>query len=353
MSANDHVATQTARVVMMAGARRVEIADKPLRAPEPGEIQVRTLYSAISHGTEMNVYRGVAPQWDRVQDPATRPFLQQPGQATWHYPQPYGYANVGEVSRLGDGVTDFEIGDRVFCYVPHQTGYNVPAKAAVRLPSDLNPILGALFANLNTATNGILDARIVLGDNVVVFGQGVIGLLITQLACRSGAGSVIAVDRFARRLALAGEFGANVTLNIDETQDVALAVRGLTEGRGADVVIDVTGAYGPSTRQCGQPRLNTWVIAMSWYHGTAASLDLSGEFHHNRITIRCSQVGSINPELGPHWSVERRMQMVLKLLTELKLQPLITHRVPFEQAAHAYQLVDEHPADVVQVILTY
>src|SRR5271166_2397330 len=97
-----------------AACRRVEI--EPLG---PGDVLLRSELSAISHGTEMNVYRGLAPQWSQHYDRDVRLFLRQDG-ASWEYPLAYGYACVGVVEQVGDGVPADLVGARAFCYRPHQ-----------------------------------------------------------------------------------------------------------------------------------------------------------------------------------------------------------------------------------------
>jgi threonine dehydrogenase-like Zn-dependent dehydrogenase len=95
------------------------------------------------------------------------------------------------------------------------------------------------------------------------------------------------------------------------------------------------------------------VIAMTWYGGTFESLNLAGEFHHNRPRIFSSQVGAVNPDLGPPWDASRRQQVVSRLLTELDLKPLFTHEFPIERAPEAYAAVDRGADGLVQCVFTY
>jgi len=95
------------------------------------------------------------------------------------------------------------------------------------------------------------------------------------------------------------------------------------------------------------------VVAMSWYQGGAPNLFLGDEFHHNRITIKCSQAGSTDPALSNRWNDQRRINTVLKLLNILKLKELISHRFDFSEIASAYELIDQHPEEVLQVIVEY
>jgi threonine dehydrogenase-like Zn-dependent dehydrogenase len=188
----------------------------------------------------------------------------------------------------------------------------------------------------------------------VVSGLGVIGQLVTRLAKRAGARRVIAVDRLEprRRAALAG--GATHVLD-PGSDKVAEAVRGLTGGRGADVVIEVSGAAQALNEAIRTAGYNGTVVAMSWYGGTFESLQLSGEFHHNRTRVVSSQVGAVNPALGPMWSVSRRGEIVRELMDEYAddLNGFVTHRIPLAHAAQGYRLLDQGAPDVLQVIIEY
>jgi 2-desacetyl-2-hydroxyethyl bacteriochlorophyllide A dehydrogenase len=339
-----------ARAAVITGPRQIEVREVEVPALGRTDVRIETMFSGISAGTEMNVYRGRAPQWRQRFDPPTRLFLPSDS-PEWTYPLAYGYANVGRVVETGSQVVTPSIGDIVFTYLPHQSVVTCPAAATVRLPAGLDPRLGVLNANLNTALNGVLDARPVVGDAVVVSGLGVIGQLVTQLVRRAGAGLLVGVDRLKSRRDLALTAGANVV--IDPAEGVAEKVRAVTGNRGADVVIEVSGAAPALNEAIRTAGLGGRVVAMSWYGGSFENLNLSGEFHHNRPRVISSMVAFVNPDLGPLWDTARRQQVVTGLLTELSLAPLFTHEFPIERAAEAYELVDQAPEGLVQCVLTY
>jgi 2-desacetyl-2-hydroxyethyl bacteriochlorophyllide A dehydrogenase len=335
----------------MTNPRTIEVRDADVPTPGPGEVLVQALASAISAGTEMNVYRGYAPQWHQKQDPRTRLFLES-HEPEWRYPIAYGYACVGTVISLGKGVQSVEEGQLVFTYSPHSSYSVAKADRVIPLPNLSSPELGVFLANLSTAYNGILDARPPLGANVVVFGLGVIGQLVVRLLRQTGAHQLIAVDTIAARREVAMASGVDAALDPGDGS-IAEKVRDLTDGQGADIVIEVSGAAPALNEAIRTVGFNGLIVAMSWYGGTFEGLNLSGEFHHNRPRIYSSQVGALNPDLGPLWSVSRRTKQAVKLLPRLDLQTLITHRIPVVDAPHAYQLIDERPEEVLQVILTY
>ena len=337
-------------VVQITGPREAAVTEFELPEIGSGQVRLRTRYSGISAGTEMNVYRGLAPQWERIQDPETGLFTKVEA-GGWSYPLAYGYAAVSEVEELGSGVSSLKKGDVVFSFTPHQSATVTDAASVIPLPDLIDRRYGVLFANLNTALNGVLDARIGIGDTVVVTGLGVIGLLVTQLAKRSGAALVVAVDGITHRRDLALKYGADVALRADD--NVAAEVRRLTNNRGADIVLEVSGASPALQAAIRTVGKNGRVVVLSWYGNPIQNLDLSAEFHHLRPKIISSQVGMVNPDLGPLWSVERRTQLVLRLLGDLDLADLFTHEVPIERGDEAYQTVDQDAPGLVQCIVTY
>jgi 2-desacetyl-2-hydroxyethyl bacteriochlorophyllide A dehydrogenase len=335
------------------GPRAVEIRSEPLAAPGMGQVLLDLEVSGISAGTELNVFRGLAPQWRQSMDPKTRLFSDAHG-SDWSWPARYGYAAVGRVAELGKDVRSLQKGDLVFAYVPHGQHAVVDANGVVPLGDLDDAEIGVFFANLNTAYNGVLDANIPLGADVVVSGLGVIGQLVTRLLARNGARQIIAVDTIEQRRRLALDGGANSVLDPREGP-VAERVRELTEGRGADTVIEVSGAAPALNEAIRTAGFNGTVVAMSWYGGTFESLSLSGEFHHNRPRIISSQVGTVNPFLGPLWSVDRRGRIARQYLSSLAtdLKGFITHRVPLAEAGRGYNLLDQGSPDVMQVLIDY
>jgi 2-desacetyl-2-hydroxyethyl bacteriochlorophyllide A dehydrogenase len=332
-----------ATAAWFAAVRTVELRDEPVRAPGPGEIRVSAIVSAISHGTEMLVYRGQVPAGTTLDLPTLA--------GDFGFPIKYGYASVGRVAETGPGVEELANGDLVFCLHPHQTEYVVPAALAWRLPTGLAAERGLFVANLETALNALLDEPVRLGERVVVLGQGVVGMLIGLLARRNGAGRLVVVDGFERRRALARRLGAELALAPDA--DLADRLREATDGRGADLVFEASG--NPAALQTAVDAVapHGTVVACSWYGAKPVALQLGGHFHRGRVRIRSSQVGQVDPALLPRWDRARRSAEVLALLTELPLEQLISHRVPFRDAAAAYHLVDERPEETLQVVLTY
>ncbi len=332
----------------LSAPRTAEFRYETVPTPGTGEIRVQTIASALSQGTEMLVYRGqVSPDL-----PLDLPSLS----GSFAFPIKYGYAVVGQVVDVGDGVGDFAPGDHVFVHHPHQSAFAVAAHpragpGPILLPAEIDPLRGLFVANLETAVNVLLDTPIRIGETSLIFGQGTVGLLTAMLLRRAGAGQVIVVDPLERRRALALTLGADYALA--PGPELRQHIERLTQGRGADVAIEVSGASGALQAAIDCVALEGTVVVVSWYGTKPVSLNLGERFHRGRLRLRSSQVGHINPELSARWDHARRLAVVLELLPDLELETLVTHRFSFAEALDAYRLVDEHPEETVQVILTY
>jgi 2-desacetyl-2-hydroxyethyl bacteriochlorophyllide A dehydrogenase len=332
--------------VWFSSPRAVEIRERPARPPGSGEMRVRALWSGISHGTEMLVYRGEAPR-DMPLD-LTIPTIE----GSYGFPIKYGYASVGQVTEAGPDAGSIGEGDLVFAFNPHETDYTLPASLAIKLPRGTDPRCAIFMANLETAITALLDAAPRLGERVAVFGQGVLGLLIAQLARRAGASLVATVDMFPRRRALSLALGADLALDA-ASGDVAERLRDATAGAGADVIIEASGSPCALDEAIKATATEGRIVVVSWYGVNRVPLTLGEAFHRNRITIKSSQVSSLDSKLAPRWDSRRRRELALSYLTELRLEEMITHTLAFEDAAAAYRLVDERPEEVVQVVLEY
>jgi 2-desacetyl-2-hydroxyethyl bacteriochlorophyllide A dehydrogenase len=231
----------------------------------------------------------------------------------------------------------------VFVHHPHQSSYVVPASMPIPLPEGVDQLSGVFLANLETAINIILDANVRFGERVAVFGQGVVGLLVTQLLRRAGASSVVVVEPIAARRDLALRLGAHTALAPEEP----------TAHLDVDVAIEVSGNAAALQLAIESLAFGGTVVVCSWYGTKPVALQLGGGFHRRRARLISSQVSSIAGELQPRWTHRRRLQLALDLLPTLRLQELISHSFPIERAAEAYALVDRRPEQTIQVLLTY
>jgi 2-desacetyl-2-hydroxyethyl bacteriochlorophyllide A dehydrogenase len=341
-------------VVTFTGPRAVALAEREDPPLGPEEVRVETLYSGISAGTELTAYRGSNPYLAKRWDPDRRLFVA--GEATsLEYPiEGWGYEEGGRVVEIGAAVEDVAEGDVVYGTWGHRSSAVLPAaRARARLPDGVDPIC-SVFSRIGAiALNGVLDADIHVGEYVAVFGQGVPGLIATQLARLNGA-TVIAVDAIPARLDLARQLGAAHVVDAT-SQDAGEEIKALTAGRGADVSIEITGNYGALHSAIRSTAYNARVVACGFFQGEGRGLFLGEEFHHNRIAVVCSQISGVRADLAQRWDVPRleRTVMELQAAGRIDLHALVSHVLPYERAAEAFRLLDEEPASAVQVVLDF
>lgn len=342
-----------AYLVELIKPRDVGVREYPTPEPGAGEVRVHTLYSGISAGTELSMYRGTNPYLEKRWDAEAALFV--PGEVTLSYPvDAWGYSEVGDIDAVGDGVTELQVGEVVWGAWSHRSHAVLRAESLLGhvLPPGLDPMVGTFDRVGAVALNAVLASGACIGETVVVFGLGVIGLMTTQLLGCQGL-DVIAIDTVPHRLELARKFGA--TPLSAQNGDLAVAVRDLTQGRGADRVIELTGAYPALHQAIRVAGVGGTVIAAGFYQGPATPLALGEEFHHNRVTLVSSQIGSLPLALRDRWDRERLYQTVIQLCAAGRLDPmpLVSHVIPAASAAEAYRLIDSAPADLLQVILNF
>jgi 2-desacetyl-2-hydroxyethyl bacteriochlorophyllide A dehydrogenase len=328
--------------------------NEPARPIGGGEVRLRTLLSGVSSGTELAAYRGSSPFLHKRWDAERRLFLDA-GEGSASYPlTTWGYEEVGEVIEAGPGA-GLPLGTRVYGGWGHRSEHVAAAAWAAErvLPADADPRLG-IFSHIGaTALNGVLDAAPRLGETVAVFGLGVVGQLVSQLLRLAGA-RVIGVEPLPARRALAGALGTSWLVD-PAAEPPAERIRALTDGRGADVCVEASGAVAAlheAVRACAYA---SRVVALGFYQGGAEALRLGEEFHHNRISLVCSQIGGVAPELASRWDRRRLVQtfMCLALAGRVRCTDLITHRVPVADAPALFRLLDERPHEVLQAVLDF
>ncbi|MFD0200401.1 MULTISPECIES: zinc-dependent alcohol dehydrogenase [Saccharothrix] len=342
-----------ATVVRLDAPGCVTIAEEPDPPLHATGVRLRTLYSGISAGTELTQYRGTNAHVVKTWDPDTRLFV--PARPAAAYPAVVGYEEVGEVVEVGGEVDAVRPGQVVWGAWGHRSTTVVEEEyAATRvLAPGADPVLG-IFSHIGAvALNVVLDADLHVGETVVVFGLGVVGQIVAQLARRNGA-RVVAVDALPDRLELARRLGADVALDARDGQ-VAERVRELTAGRGADVAVEVSGNPKALHEAVRTVAYNARVVTGGFYQGEARGLFLGEEFHHNRVDLVCSQISGVAPRHAHRWDRARLNATVIELAVaeHLLLRPLVSHVVPFTDAAWAYDLIDRRPEQVVQVVLGF
>ena len=189
------------RALVLDGPRQLRLAEQDSPPLQAGEARLRARLSGISHGTELNLYRGTSAFMDKVFDRGLRAFVTPHAGSAAAYPVTLGYEMVSEVVEVAPDVTAVKVGDLVHTGTPHQeeTVLDVAASLAATYPLVVLPtderLERALFISLAAvALQAVHDAEIKLGDSVSVHGMGAIGLMAIQMCLLEGIQNVFAVD---------------------------------------------------------------------------------------------------------------------------------------------------------------
>jgi 2-desacetyl-2-hydroxyethyl bacteriochlorophyllide A dehydrogenase len=324
---------------------QVEVREQPLADPPSGQVLVRTLFSAISPGTESLIYRGLFPQ-DLPLDENIAALS-----GGFSYPTKYGYSAVGEVEKTGAGVDRSWLGRLVFAFNPHESHFSAPLDTLHPLPPGITPEQAVFLPNLETAVNFVMDGRPLIGERLLVFGQGIVGLLTTALLSRFPLGRLVTLDRYPLRRNTSLELGAHASLD-PELPDLHREAQALLGGE-ADLCYELSGSPAALDAAIALTGYDGRVVVGSWYGQKRAELDLGGHFHRSRIRLISSQVSTIAPELLGRWDKARRFALAWELLQAVHPERLITHSFPIHAADEAYQLLGHHPEQAIQLVFTY
>lgn len=329
-----------------------EYEEPPLKSHQ---VRIKSEFSAPKHGTELGLYRGTSPFSVRRWDPQYNMFF--PREETEHpgFPMPLGNTTVGVIVEVGSEVTQYKVGDRVFGHFPIRETHTVDARHIEGIvPEGMSPQAIVYWDPAEFALGAIRDGQVRLGERVVVFGLGAIGLMIVQMAKLSGAVFVVAVDPIEKRRAAALKHGADVVLD-PFLEDVGLKIKELTDKVGPDVVFEVSGSYTAlheAIRCCG---MRGRIVPVAFYQGEARGLRLGEEWHMNAVTIISSRANTEPNREYPLWNNQRIRQVAFDLLKTGRLQvdDLVDPIVPFDQSAEAYRMIDEHPERCIKLGVVY
>ena len=323
----------TDRELWFLGPRQVEVRTGTPR-PElaPGEVRVRALCSGVSQGTELLLYRGEGPIiFDPSLDASTAPT----------YPRRYGYAWVGEI--IESQAHSLHPGQRIFALRTHGDVHVLRPQDVRCIPDGIPSARATLAANLETALNIVWDAGISLGDDVVVVGGGVVGLLTSLLCKRAGAVRVRLIEPSIRRREAAHVLGIDSVIAPEEDAPAG----------DADVVIEATGDPACLDRAILHAGPEALVVVASFYGERRSPVSLGVEFHRRRLQLKASQVSRLPPHKTARWDVTRRFARVLDYLGDERLDALLDPPVRFEDAPALFARLDADGGRALHSVFTY
>jgi threonine dehydrogenase-like Zn-dependent dehydrogenase len=204
---------------------------------------------------------------------------------------------------------------------------------------------------METAVNLVQDAAPILGEQTLVFGQGIVGLLTTALLAEFPLASLVTCDCYPLRREASLSLGVTAVFD-PYAEDFRKRTRELLPS-GADLAIELSGSPAALDDAIALTGYSGRVVVGSWYGQKKAALDLGGTFHRSRIQLISSQVSTIAPGLRGRWDKARRFGVAWEALRRIQPAKWITHRYPLDEAKEAYRLLDLSPEETIQVIFGY
>jgi 2-desacetyl-2-hydroxyethyl bacteriochlorophyllide A dehydrogenase len=330
---------------------QVSVREELLLPPGPQQVLVKTMVSAISAGTERLIYRGEVPT-----DLAIDETIGALGSNQFCFPLKYGYATVGEVIAIGAEVEATWLNQLVFAFNPHESHFLASPTDLIPITTTLLPENAVFLPNMETAVSFLMDSQPVIGEQVVIFGQGVVGLLTTMLLTQFPLANLITLDYYPIHREWSLKLGADASLE-PTTPNILPYLQTLLRANhpdaGADLTYELSGNPQALDQAIQITGFSGRILIGSWYGQKRADLNLGSHFHRSQMRLISSQVSHIASRWRARWNKNRRLQVALSMLEKHQPSKFITHRFPISQAAEAYRLLDQEAEKVVQIVFSY
>ncbi len=340
------------------------LADVPVPTASGNSVVVQTVATVVSAGTERMLVEFGRASWlekARSQPDKVRQVLErvranglsatlESVRSKLAQPVPLGYCQAGIIVAVGPGAGRFAVGDRVVTNGPHAQFVKVPSTLVARVPEGVTLEAAAFTPLAAIALQGLRLAAPTLGETIVVYGLGLIGLLTVQLARASGC-RVIGIDMSAERLALAELAGATA-INAADGDLAVTRVLELTGNIGADaVLLTLSTQSDEPVHHAAQMSRKRGRLVLVGVAGLSLSRD---DFYRKELSfqVSCSygpgrydptheEAGIDYPLPFVRWTEGRNFDAVLGLMRDGSVNPLplVTHRFPLAEAKQAYEVV--------------
>lgn len=206
---------------------------------------------------------------------------------------------------------------------------------------------------METSVCLVQDGAPLLGERVMILGQGIIGLLTASLLNEFPLENLTVVDSIERRRNALGVESDALSLPKGQRSKVKSLAPNDLQPSAFDLVFELTGSPSALNTAIEHTTFSGRIVIGSWYGQKRDEINLGGSFHRSRIRLVSSQVSTISPELSGRWNKSRRFEVAWQALERIQPQKWITHRFAIDEAAKAYQLLDENPQETIQVIFDY
>ena len=334
--------------IVFTGKDQVEVRREPVPSLKSGQILVESQCTLISTGTEGIVLGRkfeAGTHWDD--------WIKYP-----HYP---GYNCAARVLEVAPDVTDWKVGDRIASRSPHQqfrvldVGADDSISRLAPIPSAISDEEAAWFGMACIAQVGVRTAKHKLGDTVAIVGLGLLGQLVTQYVRNLGAREIIVIDTSEMRLEMARAHGATHVLKTG-VQDARNRVLDLTNGKGADVVYDITGFPDVFAPALGLVR-DFGKLVLLGDTGTPSLQHLTPDVIRRGVRILGAHDNHApNQESDLHRWTKRNMADLFFTFLErgqMRVSDLITHRYAPQDAPAAYQMLQTKRANAMGIVFDW
>jgi threonine dehydrogenase-like Zn-dependent dehydrogenase len=328
--------TMITKSACLTGVDQIEARQRELTIG-PDEVLVKTHLAGIC-GQDKNLYHGIIPPSGG---------LNTEMRTVFSYPYFLGHEGGGTVVDVGERVRNLSVGDRVISFGWIETiseYFKGKEEDLQKVPEGMGMDLACLGEPIGCSVFSGLMSRIQFGDVVAVFGMGFAGQIMAQVAKGKGAYKVIGIDVVDGKLALAQKLGLDHAVN-GAKEDPLQAVMALTNGLGADVVVDMAGSADSVNLCTAAVRHNGIMVFYSWITRDI-TVNIS-RWHNNSLEV-------INTGLVHHGITQRTLWTPPALRPvmqrQLAIEPLITHRFPISKVAEAFAVAAKDPAAIKVVI---
>lgn len=205
------------------GPKEVEIVGEKVESPDRSEVLVETEISAISSGTEMLFYRNEIDE--KVEIDRNIKSLQKKTK----YPFKYGYSTVGRIKEIGKKVNEEWKDQLVFSFHPHESHFLSSLENLIPVPSGITGREAIFLPGVETAITLTMDGNPLIGENIVIIGQGTIGLLLTSILSKFKLNPFFTTDIFQKKRELSEKMGAKRSLSDDTSKEEFIASTELPE----------------------------------------------------------------------------------------------------------------------------
>jgi threonine dehydrogenase-like Zn-dependent dehydrogenase len=332
----------TNEAVVFDGPKSVVFEERPSPEPGPEQVAIETRRTLVSTGTELAILSGEAPPgstWDELSS----------------YPFEPGYNNVGVITKIGENVDDDLLDTRVATYNPHQRRVVADVEQCRPVPNGVSDEEAVFFTIAEIVMNGVRRGRVSWGETVAVYGLGLLGQFAARIAHFAGARPVIGIDISRSRLDFLpdepGFFGLDPT-----TGDVSERVADVTDGRLADVVVEMTGNPDVIPTEFDLLRGQGRFVVLSSPTGPS-TIDLHERCNAPSYEIIGAHNSSHPPRETPGtpWTQKRHAELYFDLVAERTIDPhpLASHSEPAENAPELYDLLLSDRSEAMGVVLEW